>query len=1134
MKAQTIVLLFALIGISSLSLSPLGVKVASSLQDEMVQDPWKVTESIFIDSVWSGHRVRFALLTEGQRQYIAYYNADRHTVVGQRNLSDEQFELFRLPPKERDGREGTSTILGWDSHNSLTLAVDEQGYIHMSGNMHANGLTYFRTSRPHDITSIVQVDQMVGDKENRCTYPVFIKRKDGQLIFRYRDGGSGNGNNIYNIYDANSKTWRRLHDPLVDGQGLMNAYTTRPKLGSDGWYHFIWVWRDTPDCETNHDLSYAKSPDLESWYDVYNNKVSLPINYNQKSLIIDPVPPGGGIINGCAQLVFDAEDRPMVVYHKYDPQGYLQLYASRFLEGTWKAQAITDWDYRWEFSGRGSINREVAIKNVVKRPDDFFEVSFSHIKYGDQTLLLDPNLQLVDQLDNRKPLTDYFAIEGHFPGLDIRLFEDLNSEDSEETKYVLQWESLGSNRDRPRPKPWPAASALYLQMLEKNGGDLHNSLSDISSVEDLIPRYQERLKALFSSIDLNYPGLDAVQAAWENNDLLNASLSLLEYYREKINQENPQTLPPVATGMVPAAEAVLNDIITVQGRSGIVPRMHDGMLDWHYRGPQEDMEWAWGFNRHYHLNTLLEAYLETGNNDYVRAIDTHLKDWILSSLPYPATKSRTAMWRGLEVSHRVKTWARIFHELNDHPDLSPATRLLIISSLPEHAHYAQHFHGKNNWLTMEMSGLALVAALWPEFLESSNWLNYTKKQMVSSLKAQVYPDGVQTELTSHYHYVALNNFNQFMRTCVMAGETLPDTFHIYLEKMWDYLAHTMRPDGFGILNNDSDRDYNRDRILAAAAFYERPDWHYLATYGMEGEKPNRPLSSFYPWAGQLLMRDEVSSQSQWAFFDVGPWGSGHQHNDKLNLSIAAFGVDFLVDAGRFAYQGEMAEKFRGYARSTQGHNTLLIDGQGQDKGPLLAEKSLPELHAQVTDDFDYAWGEVDHFIDLEKVSHTRSVFYRKGKYWLIVDEVQTDQPRQVEALWHWHPQCQVTIGEEGEIVATRAEGSLLLQPLGDIPWVFKLVKGQEKPAIQGWYSERYNQAEPNPTAIYQTDIQDTTTLAWLIYPQGEGIPNYIAKILSTTAEGLEVQMQAGELNEQIYVPLRDARRVRNDLTNNPK
>ena len=52
----------------------------------------KEPQTIKIDSVWAGHPVGFSLYTHGNRQYIAYYNANRNTVVGQRDLDEKKFE----------------------------------------------------------------------------------------------------------------------------------------------------------------------------------------------------------------------------------------------------------------------------------------------------------------------------------------------------------------------------------------------------------------------------------------------------------------------------------------------------------------------------------------------------------------------------------------------------------------------------------------------------------------------------------------------------------------------------------------------------------------------------------------------------------------------------------------------------------------------------------------------------------------------------------------------------------------------------------------------------------------------------------------------------------------------------------
>lgn len=379
-----------------------------------------ITQVMEIDKVWAGHPVGFCLYTHEERQYVAYYNANRNMVVGQRDLADQQFILTEMPVTSRKTHRGTSTVLGWDSHNSITMAVDKAGYIHLTGNMHVHPLTYFRSTQPHDISTLQQVWQMVGTEEDRATYPHFMKDQKGRLIFHYRDGGSGDGNEIYNVYSTTSQTWSRLLDvPLTDGQGLMNAYQSQPHLMQDEWYHMYWVWRDTPDCATNHDLSYMKSPDLIHWYDVRGEQIELPATLNQPSLIVDPIPPGGGIINLAARMVLDPKNKPVFVYHKYDEEGNIQLYLARYHDGRWGIKPITTWDYRWEFSGRGSIDVEVRIHGFRNRADGNYEIDFWHIKYGPGTLLLNDDFEVIGTVLKSKSLeeilpVDFYEISGDF------------------------------------------------------------------------------------------------------------------------------------------------------------------------------------------------------------------------------------------------------------------------------------------------------------------------------------------------------------------------------------------------------------------------------------------------------------------------------------------------------------------------------------------------------------------------------------------------------------------------------------------------------------------------------------------------------------------------------------------------
>lgn len=376
------------------------------------------------------------------------------------------------------------------------------------------------------------------------------------------------------------------------------------------------------------------------------------------------------------------------------------------------------------------------------------------------------------------------------------------------------------------------------------------------------------------------------------------------------------------------------------------------------------------------------------------------------------------------------------------------------------------------------------------------------------MKGQVYPDGVQTELTSHYHNVAMMNFDLFKEICDNANQSLPDFFNQTIENMYSYIAHAVRPDGNRILNNDGDKGSDRELILKGAKKYNKPDWEYISTNGKSGIKPKDGPSYFYPWAGQLISRSGFDEAAQWSFFDIGPWGSGHQHNDRLHLSVTAYGRDLLVDAGRFAYTGEVAEKFRPYATGTKGHNLILIDGLGQAPGVPVTDKPLDKTHFKITPEFDFAWNSMDKFNDLTEVNHFRSLFYVRNNFWVVVDNIKTKKPRKVETLWHWHPDCKILNEGNGIITSVNGKGNLRIIPVGKSDWKVDIIKGQEKPETQGWYSEEYNKFEPNPACIYSTQIQTDATFVWLLVPAEMEVPEMTAKVISKNEEELILKVSS--------------------------
>jgi hypothetical protein len=56
-------------------------------------------------------------------------------------------------------------------------------------------------------------------------------------------------------------------------------------------------------------------------------------------------------------------------------------------------------------------------------------------------------------------------IASDMPGMEIRRAGDLGTCGTPGVRYLLQWETLGPNRDRPRQPPLPAPSTLRLHKI---------------------------------------------------------------------------------------------------------------------------------------------------------------------------------------------------------------------------------------------------------------------------------------------------------------------------------------------------------------------------------------------------------------------------------------------------------------------------------------------------------------------------------------------------------------------------------------------------------------------------------------------------------------------------------------------
>ena len=253
-----------------------------------------------------------------------------------------------------------------------------------------------------------------------------------------------------------------IDTPLLEGEGERNAYALEPTLGPDGRFHLVWMWRETPDCATNHTLSYARSGDLVHWENSRGEPLKLPITLATGD-VIDAAKPGEGLINMTFNLGFDAQQRPVIVYHRYDAQRHSQAYVARpgAAGSEWDVRPMSAWNFHWAFSGGGSIVGEVKLGPPRRESDGSLLVDFwTQAAGAGRWRLRGDTLETVGQLPAATATlpSALRRVRSPTPGMEVQTLTSRAAG----RRWVLLWETLGRNRDKPRESaPPPTELRLY-------------------------------------------------------------------------------------------------------------------------------------------------------------------------------------------------------------------------------------------------------------------------------------------------------------------------------------------------------------------------------------------------------------------------------------------------------------------------------------------------------------------------------------------------------------------------------------------------------------------------------------------------------------------------------------------------
>lgn len=327
---------------------------ACAAQQQPVAVEWtNVAEGWASNSVNAVIFRKNSLTSWADTQFVAFYDKDAYVVVGKRHLKQKQWQLRQTPFK------GNAR----DAHNVISLMADGDGFLHISWDHHGHPLHYARSVAPGSL-QFQQPEAMTGVRETKVTYPEFYRLPDGNLLFFYRDGSSGQGNMVINKYLLHEKKWIMLHENLIDGQQRRNAYWQACVDGNDA-IHISWVWRESPDVASNHDLCYAVSKDGGvTWQKSSGEKYELPINAANAEYACT-IPQKSELINQTS-MTTDEHGNPFIATYWRDSGSTVPQYHLVYrLKDRWKTNNLAFRKLAFSLSGSGTKRIPISRPQVI-------------------------------------------------------------------------------------------------------------------------------------------------------------------------------------------------------------------------------------------------------------------------------------------------------------------------------------------------------------------------------------------------------------------------------------------------------------------------------------------------------------------------------------------------------------------------------------------------------------------------------------------------------------------------------------------------------------------------------------------------------------------------------------------------
>lgn len=634
-----------------------------------------------------------------------------------------------------------------------------------------------------------------------------------------------------------------------------------------------------------------------------------------------------------------------------------------------------------------------------------------------------------------------------------------------------------------------------------------------------------------SQIDLMMEGLDEAKQLIIKGELEPATEWLAAHLRGRV-----RAFRPMAWRHVDPEDSLKKAALMLDGKVALLnaPLLEIGHpINWLMR-VDTDPEWTQRLSAQEWLAPLVHAYEQTGDDRYAARwieivedfLDHH--DYGCDTIDFAPSKpmvfaddgsgangegfyrlpdgkrSDRGPWIAPICARRARSWLLGLSRIGGTTQIGTKRLFRVLCSIVgEHAQILMNNAREESPSDFAMGAAALleIAITLPEFSASSAAFTIGFDRLNHATRRHMFADGSDVEQSLERNAELVSLLKGILEILGDAPHSKRSPLHDAARKRIRFLSYAATPLRQMARIGQSWHVDLEPLFHEWTDFFELDDVRFFATGGKEGTEP--PSSSAaMPYGGYFVMRSDWEKDAHFLLFKTSDFGAGLMHEDCLSVSITAGGRDLLVDSGHFSLN-DHAERDRlmnEYAVSSLAHNTLIVDGAGQNRTGMRRAGRAVDLRAAEAaplqsrylrgEFFEYAEGEYadgyGHGGGIH-ARHQRRVLWLRGRGWIIFDTAQIKGEHDFALLWNLGPdflENDVASNEEFKSVWTESPGqNLALHFLSGHDVRIDLFRGQESPA-RGWSFRSYGERVPKTDVQVSWRGEDEQIIATYVQPYG--------------------------------------------------